>query len=355
MKRVPVYILVFILISGLAAFSEVQRQRKVPPAPIVKPQGKVDQFLKVVQEAQSLREVRAAFDQAGFTPNELDELKRKVEASPSIRQKTGMLAKQEETPSTREIEQAERAAKNRLAMISKGVIQKQDREIRNRVARMKQEVSASLKARTDLASRLTADPNAVCAADAPMIERILGPITPDAEFGILGKGLGPVPGSVDVMVDGKVFRARINGWNACSVYAQLPRDVEGVKGGQATVALKSNTGKEASGNAKFEPLLEVRRDTSPVQEVWAWYWGGHGDWDFFDYKLTNGWSVVEVHVWYHDRPDGYGHAETNYEPPRMTPDVSARTGLHAGVNAWGKIKCSVSIYFAGPKGVPHRW
>jgi len=354
MKRIPVCLLAILLCAGLAAFSQVQRQRKVPPGPIVKSENKVDLFLKAVQDATTMNEVRAAFDRAGFTPGELEELKRKVEASPSAKQKTELLAKEEETSSAREIERAERAAKDRLAMISKGVIQKQEREIRNRSARMKQEASASLKARTDLASRLTADPNVVCAADSPSIDKIYGPITPGAEFGIMGKGLGPAPGSIDVIVDGRLFRADVNEWNACHVYAQLPNDVEGIKAGHATMVLKTNSGKEASKDTAFEPSLEFRYESSPWQVINSCFFGAHGDWTFFKYSLVNGWHVVDVRVTQYLNGTG-GHAETTSEPEKNVNNVRATTQLHAGAVGVTTLHCNVTIYFAGPKGVPHKW
>lgn len=355
MRRVPVYTLVFILISGLAAFSQIPGQRKVPPAPVVKSENKVDQFMKVVQAAKTLGDVRAAFEQAGFTPNELDELKRKIESSSSAMKRIETLSNQNNAATRTKVARSENATKARLASLRKELAEKQAAEIRAGEAKLRQEMAGSLKSRTGLASRLSADPNVVCAADNPTIKNIYGPIRPGMEFGIDGVGLGSAAGSVDVMVDGHVFRANLKEWTQCHAYAYLSSDIGGVRSGEATVSLRTNSGKEASGTVHFLPTLEGRVEHSKMLSLQGYCCGNHAYWNLFDIDLKNDWYATSAEVTTYVDPDDGGHAEITGEPVRYQPNCRARVVIHAGVSGFNSLDAYVHLYIAGPKGLPHKW
>jgi FtsZ-binding cell division protein ZapB len=350
MKNVPLIFLGIGLCVCLSASPQVQRQRAVKPAPAVKVEGKVDQFLKVVQNAISFAEVRTAFDRAGFTQNELDELKRKVESSSSIREKIEQLQKQDLEASNSRIEESQRAAAAHIATLKTQLVEKRLKDSRTGDYRIGQDLAKSLKTK----QALTADPNVVCAADMPTIKKIYGPVTPGSEFCIEGVGLGPAPGSIDLMTGGKVFRARINSWNQCSVYAVVSEDIEGLKADRAAaVALETNSGKKASVTVAFEPLIEVRMEKETDLELGAWLFSGRShDWELFKYDLKNDWYYCETRIEYYIRRGG--HAEVTSEPQKFVPNINAKVIVHGGTGPTDWIHIAVYQYIAGPKGLPHR-
>lgn len=359
MKRTLFVLLIVCVCGGLLATSQTDRQRALKPAPAVKPAGKVDQFLAVIQGAASIKEIRAAFDQARFTLPERDSLKGKIEGSVAIRKKIETLQRQ---ASAKAVAGASRVLKSsataRFARVKKQVTQKQAGELQARILGIKKELTATLRERKGF----TADPNTACAADTPAFEKILGPITPGQEFAIEGQGLGSTPGSVDVMVDGRIFRARINGWNPCYVYAELERSVDGVRGGSATVVLETSSGKKASGDVAFQPLLDVRYEEAPMIELMGYCCGNSGDWQVFDFKLENDWYVCEtgvktLFVEDEDEPStsGDGHAEITSGPEKFVGNVSARSMVHGGVGWFESMQIYVTLYIAGPKGLPHKF
>jgi len=351
MKNVPLIFLGIGLCVCLSASPQVQRQRAVKPAPAVKVEGKVDQFLKVVQNAKSFAEVRTAFEQAGFTQNELDELKRKVEASASIKQKTEQLQKQALEAAKPKIDESQRAAMAHIATLRTQLTEKRLKESGARDYRIGQNLPKALKTK----QALTADPNVVCAADLPTIKKIYGPVTPGSEFCIEGVGLGSGPGSIDLMTGGNVFRARINSWNQCSVCAVFSEDIEGLKADRAAaIALETNSGKKASGTVAFEPMIEVRTEKETDLWLGGWYWGNSHDWTLFKYDLKNDWYYCETRVYYIEHNNIGGHAEVASEPRKFVPNVNATVSVHAGVKPLEHLDVYVYQYIAGPKGLAHR-
>jgi hypothetical protein len=354
MKRVSFLLLIVCLCVGLSASAQIPRQRPVKPVPAVKVEGKVDQFLKVAQGAASIAEVRAAFNQSRFTQTELDQLKGKIEASSSLSKKIEQLQRQSLTKMKPKLDQAQRAAEGRFLHLRKQVTEKQSLELRAQALEIRQKTAGLL--------RVKPDPNDTDAGDTPAIEHIHGPITPGTEFAIEGQGLGSAPGSVDVMVGGRIFRAGINGWNSRVVYAQLERSVDGVREGNSTVVLETKSGKKSSGEAPFSPLLDVRYEKAPKLELMGYCCGNSWNWRIFEFKLENDWYVSETRVeTFFVRDDfelstsGDGHAEITSGPENYVGNVWATSDVHGGVRFFESMQIYVTLYIAGPKGLPHRF
>jgi hypothetical protein len=164
------------------------------------------------------------------------------------------------------------------------------------------------------------------------------------------------------MVDGRIFRACVNGWNSRVVYAQLERSVEGVREGNSTVVLETKSGKKSSGEATFSPILDVRYEKAPMIELMGFCCGNNGNWRIFEFKLENDWYVSETRVetfFVQDEGElttsGDGHAEITSGPENYVGNVWATSDVHGGVRFFESMQIYVTLYIAGPKGLPHRF
>jgi hypothetical protein len=334
---------------------QTPRQRPVKPAPVVKVEGKVEQFLKVVAGAGAMADVLAAYSQARFTQPEMDNLKSKIEASPSIRKKIEQLQAQATAEAMPRVTQnLQRDAAARFERMKKLETAKQNRVLRDRAVLIKKDIAASLKA----GEAISPDRKRLCDADAPVIEKIYGPVTPGVEFGIEGRGLGSSAGFVDVMVDGHVFRANINSWGPCFVYAELYSGVEGVRGRGAMVVLETNSGKKTDGTAAFTPILDFRTEEAPDITLRSYCCGNHGDWKVFDFQLQNDWYVCDAFITVYEvagNEDVNGQAQITDEPRVLWPNCWGTTKIHGGVSGFQAICIRPYLFIAGPKGLPHRF
>lgn len=356
MKRVSFLLLIVCLCVGLSASAQIPRQRPVKPVPAVKVEGKVEQFLKVIAGAGVMADVLAAYSQARFTQPELDDLKSKIEASPSIRKKIEQLQAQATAEAMpRMTQNLQRDAAARFERMKKQETAKQNRVLRDRAVQIKKGIAASFKA----GEVISPDLKRLCEADKPVIEKIYGPVTPGVEFGIEGRGLGSSAGFVDVMVDGHVFRAHVNSWGPCFVYAELSSGVEGVRGLGATVVLETSSGKKADGVAAFTPILDFRTEEAPAITLRSYCCGNTGDWKVFDFQLQNDWYVCDAYVtvWDLYGSDAWasGHAEVTDKPRVLWPNGWGTTKVHGGVSGVYWISIRPYLFIGGPKGLPHRF
>jgi len=343
--RTRIFILFGVL--ALAGFLLAQSsQQLAKPVPQAKATGteKVDAFLKAVQGAKSLQEVRAAYEKAGFSQAELDGLKAKFDRTPSLKQKFDQLRKEARTAAKPRIERSQAAAKSKLTAI----------ESKSRNVKVKAQLDQRKKINDMLTGRF--NPNVECAAETPAILKVHGAVTPGEEFYIEGRGFGATAGTVNVALlnEGRVYRATTTEWNACGVWARISGSIEGVKADQAEVTLETSSGKKAAGRVNFLPLIEYRTDTVEF-ELQGYCCGNSADWKAFDYKLQNDWYVCGTTVEYTRLIEGNGHAEITHAPDLLFPDGLAKTEVHGGVSNVGLIWVDVYEFVAGPKGLPHRY
>jgi hypothetical protein len=338
MKRIQILLLITVLCFSLSAAQQYQKPSTIKPAPVAKAAGKVDQFLKTVQEASSFAEVHAAFDRAGFTKAELDELKTKIESSPTLRKKIALLQEQAGEAPPQESQKIRNAALTKLKAVESQAAQAQ--------AKANRTLSASIRKGT--AVRSGSD---LCVAENPAIDAIVGPkIVPGQPFCIEGKGLGSSKGTVDLWTQGRIYRAAIIEWNDCIVWAEF-NNIEGILSDrQAMIALETNSGKKASRTAEFEPATEYRLDESDRLVLKASLFGFSRDWTLFDYELINNWTVYSTYVQVHQFQDD-GHAEITNHPG----GTSAKTVVHGGIQAFHHANVYVFQVVKGPKGLPHHY
>ncbi|MFX0198528.1 MAG: hypothetical protein ACFFCW_20605 [Candidatus Hodarchaeota archaeon] len=340
MKKNPLFLVGFFL---CIFFSTTLVQQAFPQQKLSQPvqkmtgTGKIDQFLKVLQGAKSLKEVQAAFNQARFSKAEVKQLQSKIEASPSLKKKLDSL-----------YNQAEAAAR-----VESGKMESQEaKQTAIAVAQLNQNLKArhlqSIRSIKQVVA-LMRDPEVRCKADAPSISEV-SDVMPGVEFAIRGMGLGKDSGHVDVITQTRIFRARINQWNSCVVYAQLSSDIAGVRqDDQATVSLTTNVGIVVRHFARFTPLMETKF-YQKQKALNGWYWGASKDYTFWNSVLKNDWYVLGTGLQHRLQ----GHAEITLAPPQNTPNCSSRTRVHAGVAAFGKCFFYVFQRIAGPKGTsPH--
>lgn len=353
MKLRPLIIVMLGASLVLGASPQTVQKAPVKPAPAGKTTGpvpgKVDQFLKVVQEAQTINEVRIAFDKAAFNPSETAALKTRIESSATIRKRIEQLqaqAMKEMTPATA---QGKRTAKADFQKLNRELAERQRAQFSEQGARIRQALTASAK------QRVTAQTEAAirCQSDIPVVEKVYGPVMPGVEFGIEGRGFGTIAGSIDVLVDGHIFRASVNEWTPCYIYAKLAANIDGVRQRTATVSLRISDGKEASQQVMFVPVMEARMETADRLLLSGYCCGNHHDWNVFGFRLINDWTVSSVGLsyWLHD---GDGHAETTSEPPKNYENVNAEVRVHGGVSGFATIGIDVTLYLVGPKGLAYK-
>ena len=322
----------------------LSQQRQAKPSKVVRVAGKIEKFLKTVQEAKSLDEVKVAHTQAGFTQAELDQLKREVESSPALKQKTDQLFEQAQAAAKPEIERVIREAEVKLTALKSNHAAQLKQKQESRIAEFQRKSSEPLPDR-----KQSLDPNVRCAAEAPTIDEVMGPVEPGVPFRVSGKGLGASPGSVDLMTQGRVYAAFIDSWNSCGIRARLANDISGVLASdEAMIVVKTSAGKEVRKGTSFQPTLEFKSNSSEDKSIIGWYWGNTQDWVEFDYYLKNQWYVVNT-TCYHCCN---GHCEITKAPPTNVPNGNALTVVHQGVAAFGVASCHVVQLIAGPKGLP---
>jgi len=340
------YIRLFLLITvvGCFFFSSTQAQIQNPsqqkvPQTSQKPvaPSKVDAFLTILQNATTLEEVQKAFDGAGFSNAEIDQVKNRTEGSATLKQKLERLQNEAQAAMRAQADQYKRQSVGRMATLSAKLNQQ-------RVAQFNKGIVA-IKA----IDAKTFSPAVRCRADAPSIT-LVSPVTPGVEFAVEGMGFGEYPGTVELTTVGKVFSAHVTGWNSCTIYAELGDDVSGVLANpQASLSIKTTDGKITRGLTSFTPALETSEQTNDGQACSAFF-GGQGDWTFWDYGLKNDWYVVGTSLDH----TGDGHAEITSAPSTNVPNGSAQTKVHAGVAGVACSNFTVTLSLAGPRGLPFK-
>ena len=311
------------------ATTQIEQKKVLQARPIV---TAVEGFLQSVLAAQSLAEIKAAYDKANLSQSEQDELRRKIEASPELQKNLDRhLAEQKAS--------------------AKALIDQRNREFAAKIeaAKLEQRDLQSKALDQPLGVLLTRCPS----ADQPTIDIVKGaPLIPGKEFRILGKGFGePQPGSIDLMIPGPIpaQRAIIISWKACEVHARISGEIYGLRASnKASLVLKTSDGKEATKVTNFQPLWDYF-DTYKEGECWGIF-GCSKDWTLNDFSLKNDYIIYQMEFF----PGGDGHAEITYRPPMNTPNVSARTVVHAGAKAFGWSMWGLHVFFRGPKGLPYK-
>ncbi len=236
MKRARIFLIglficVFVSVSFSVSFSQTTSV-------------KVQNFLKFIQAATSLAEIRAAFDKANFTQSELDQLKKAITSSPTLTQKINQLYNQEFALMKPRMDQNKQAALANLeAMKTKYVAS----QLQKRAATQAQ---IQEKIKNIIAT--------ACVSDAPIIESISGtPIQPGVSFAVFGKGFGKSPGGLFLNLGGNDYYGIIDDWGECCVRARLMSEISGLRASNyVPLVLRTAGGKETTKTASFQPTLE---------------------------------------------------------------------------------------------------
>jgi hypothetical protein len=355
-----------------------------PSLESAKTSSKVEGFLKSVQAARSLAEVRAAIPNANFSQVELDQIKKQIDSSPALRQKIETFVNQRRAEFKKEGEML----KNRVDAKAAALAAKRVPEI-NKSLRKESQFKQKTAVLAKFGDRRS------CESDVPVVTGIEAnipeqSIQPGQEFGIRGKGLGTGPGAVDLMTQGHIFPVHITEWTNCIVWARLdPDEVVGVRADPAAIiSLRTNTGRETRYETKFQPTLVCItgfppfRFGQPIQPgnydwalnaggslepdtgdyllaffaMWSGCTGNSGDWTVTDFTLKNDYCIEQiVFDSASDSGDpGDAHAEITASPPLHTPNCSARTNVHAGTKLCYKIYWGLNLWVIGPKGLPFK-
>jgi hypothetical protein len=293
---------------------------------------KVETFLKSIETAQSLEEVRTGFDKVGLSQSEADGLKREIEVSPVLKQKLEGLAKQDEPKAQAKLAQFKREASTKVEALK---------------AQYSTSQQAKMKKAEGALPRVL--PGSCPPSEYLIIDRILGaPIEPGVVFAVEGKGFGAERGSIDLMVGGHTYPAFISEWTACYVHARLSDEISGLRASnEAMLVVNRADGKVLRLPTSFIPLMETM-DIYDHGEVGL---GGSEDWKLNDFNLKNDWFVIDraFHAW-----APHGHAEITYASDLNVPNGSARTNIHGGCLFIGEARWSLHTIVRGPKGLPYR-
>ena len=320
------------------AFSQQKLSQPVRKTTVT---GKIDQFLKVLQGAKSLKEVQTAFNRAKFSKTEVRQLQGKIKSSSSLEKKLDGLYNQATAAARVESAKMNRQEAKRTAMAKAQLNKRLTAAHLKSVSKIRQSVAA-----------ISMDPEVRCQADTPTI-RDVSDVMPGVQFAIRGKGFGKDPGRVNVCTGGHTFRALIKKWNSCVVYAQLSySNISGVRSDdQSIVDLKTSAGKEISHSTRFTPLMETKF-YSESDLLKGWFWGDSKDYIFWNRVLKNDWYVLGTGIKHHSAAALIGgHAEITQAPPQNTLNCSTRTKVHAGVPGFGKCYFYVFQRIAGPLGM----
>ncbi len=339
-SRLTLSFAVAVLFCGSVAHAQVQAARPSAPPTIQKPvaPSKVDGFLKIVQNAATLAEVQKAFDGAGFTKAEVEQVKKRTDESPQLKAKLEDLLKQSQAARKAQVAEFERGSGVRMAALSKKLNEQRIAKFKTTIASARQQIGTK-----------PPDPATTCKADAPAVKSVSS-VTPGVEFAVQGVGFGEYPGTVELSTGGKVFGARVNGWNSCVIYAVVGDDVSGVgANAQASVSVRTTEGKLTRGLTGFTPSLETAEQSANDAAV-GYYLGRSKDWKYWDYVLKNDWYVVDTKLEHFHM----GHAEITSAPPNNVPNAFARTYVHAGVAGLGASEFTVTQSLAGPKGLQYK-
>ena len=322
-------LLISVCVCALLSFSFSQRTRQKPA---LKTMGadKIEQFLKAIQAAKSFEEMQAAFTQADFTPAELNQLKDKIEASPTLKQKIDQLFERKKAEAQPQIEEHRRIIAAKLQASKSQQIAEQKRVYQGPALQFINK----------------------CPANLPSVSRVEGTVKPGVEFAVVGKGLGSAPGSVDLMLPGpgRTYAALISSWNECGVIARLSEEITGVRASnEATLVLKRSDGKEARKVTSFQPLLEY---AAIYDHGWCegHFFGCSKDWYLNNFNLINDYFVYDRNF----ESVFDGNAKITFASPLNIPNGSARTDVHSGVAAFGNNLWMLHTFIAGPKGLPYK-
>jgi len=302
---------------------------------------KVQNFLKFIPAAKSLSEVRTAFEKANFSQSEIDQLKKAITSSPALTQKINQLVSQARALMKPKIDQNKQTALANLEAMKTKYVASQLQKAAMTQAQIQERIKNIIAT--------------ACVSDSPIIESISGaPIEPGVSFEVHGKGFGKGPGSIDLMVEGFVYRAIINRWDECYVWASLTPEISGLRASNyATLVLRTGGGRETNKVASFQPLLEF---------TYLYDWdefdftsGGSNDYILNNYQLKNDWFVSSRNFNYFvDGGAGSGHAEITYASDLNVPNGSARTNVHAGCSWLAIVDWGLYTYIFGPKGLAYK-
>ncbi len=328
------------------AFSQVARQR---PAQLARPSAKIEQFLKFLETAKSLNEVKAELAQVRFTAAEIDELKNN--AQQSARYKQNM---------------------DRIVAQSKAILQPKMNMAEARMATMAKEANAGrLAAAGPGRDRFGPKEPATCPPSGPLkIAAMPAELNPGYDFTITGTGFGDKQGTIRVVLPEtlkSLEQATISSWKDCYIRARLSADIPELDKPQTQLVLmtsRAGLGDKVSRAVTVRPrpqYITLSDNGFCIGVGGLFPLGSTGpeitacDKVCFDFPLINGYYVYKLDfepMLMSEDADSVVALESS--PPLNTPNVSLRTLVKArmsscNIGGWG-----LSIVLAGPKGKPYR-
>jgi hypothetical protein len=334
------FICVFLSVSFSVSFSQTTT-------------AKVQDFLKFILAAKSFSEVGTAFNNAKFSQNELDQLKKAIASSPALTQKIQQL-----------YNQAIALMKSRKDQFKQQALSKLD-AIKSKYAFLQQQKNVAVQTALQ---QFAKTPGSCATKDTPMIISNTTPIEPGVLFQVLGEGFGKTRGVISLNLGGNDYLANIEAWGECYVGARIMSEISGLRAtNYAVLVLKTAGGKETSKTTSFQPTLEFTSllnfdSTSQFQQPANAYLfpgvpvaviGGSHDWSLNDFQLKNDWFVSGRT--FQSYPSGLdAHAEITYASAENSPNDIARTDVHAGWMGCSYVDWELFTYLSGPKGLSYK-
>ena len=350
MKR-PWLALVAIFTLLLLSFAFLHSQIARPqPAPAKRDTTKVERFLKFMETAKTLTEVKAEVMKAHFTPAELDHLKNDPKDSRRYRQSMDRIIAQTKT-----------SLQPRMAA------SRQRMEAAVNEARAGQFAPTSGRPAKGMPGVII--PPAQCPPPGPFkIIKLDATIYPGRDFEISGTGFGDKQGTVRIVLppELKSFEMpAISSWKDCSVIARLRADLPKLAAPNRMLYLTTSDGQRSS-----RPVM-VKRETVYVNLSDGGMCMGPGalwplvdvdpnevtncDKVSFDFTLINDYYVYKVD--FEPLPllgDTSAAMELVSSPPLNAPNCYVRAAVNVRMppftaGAWG-----LSVVLAGPRGLPYK-
>lgn len=342
----------FVCLLGLGflvfsfAFAQVSRQR---PAQLARPSTKIEQFLKFLETAKSLKEVKAELAKVRFTAAETNELKNNTQQSARYQQNM-----------------------DRIIAQSKAILQPKMKMAEARMASVAREANAGRPAAAG-PGRDVFGPRepATCPPSGPLkIAAMPAELNPGYDFTITGTGFGDRQGTIRVVLPEALKgleQATISSWKDCYIRARLSADIPELDKPQTQLVLmtsRAGLGDKVSRAVTVKPrpqYITLSDSGLCIGVAGIFPFGSSGgevtacDKVCFDFPLINGYYVTKLDfepMLMSEDADSVVALESS--PPLNTPNVSLRTLVKARMSSCNMGGWNLAIVLAGPKGKPYR-
>lgn len=319
--------------------SKVEGQKKLPK--ILELSPKLQKFLKAIMVAESIDDVRKAFEKEKFSKKELEQLEAQIKNQPYKRKLDNLYRQAEKKAESEQNQQVMQRARER--------IKQNELRAQQQLEAMNRKMEVRLRSQEKRLSIQEKEFAPVGRLNPPKIASLSSSeITPGQVIDIRGKNFGGLRGKVLFLISGETFEGKLNTWRDESIMVALPQNISGLPPVLGKVEVINTAKMRDNETIKFIPTMEQRHLYASRSLL---CWGIIGDAInkvlLSNYQLINEWHVAEVWL----EVETEGKAGAYYKNKPSIGAASPRAEVRIWANAFSYVRAVHNVIIQGPRGL----